>query len=672
MRPERRWSLRCATTGLLAAGVAALAAAPAALGAAPWLSAQGISPSGTPAQDLQLAVNPDGSAVAVWDAKVGAAYVVTAAARPYGGTWGPAQPVSGPLAGGPGLPRVGIDSEGNAVAAWNVAAATSAATAVQVAALPAAVGVWRPAVTLATGASGAQVALAGNGTAVAAWNSQTSNTVESRARPAGSAVWSDAEPIAPAGAGNVALAANAAGSFAAAWSAGATVGATTRSAAGAWGAPETVPGGVAPLPPLQIALDPTGNAYLLESAGPSYGQSLLQGAVRPAAGPWGAFQRISAAGAGPVGDVQLGVSGQGEALAAWDQPPGASGARRVLLSRRPPGGTAWAAPQALSPSGGPDLTVADLAVNASGAAVVGWVQPPATSGAGTLEAVVRPAPNQAFGKPETASASGAVAGGAAAPGPAQLGEDAKGNVAALWVGTNGRVLDADRPYPPGNPAAVTLSKSQLLINQRISQFAVRQANALRTRLTAGLTGQDIVDGGFSARVFQPQVVLAGAENGAFLPPNAGRPVPLPPVQPGNPDQVTLSKDQLLINQRISQAAVRRANAVQALLAGGLTGGDVVNGTLGASKLAPLLRVLSATPGPSPTPGADALAAADQAQPKGNPGAVTLSKSQLLINQRISQAAVRRTTALRAQLAGGLGALSFQSATIGQADLAPAG
>jgi len=70
--------------------------------------------------------------------------------------------------------------------------------------------------------------------------------------------------------------------------------------------------------------------------------------------------------------------------------------------------------------------------------------------------------------------------------------------------------------------------------------------------------------------------------------------------------------------------------------------------------------------------ANALAAADQAQPKGNPAAVTLSKSQLLINQRISQAAVRRTTALRAQLAAGLG-LSFQSATIGRSDLsAPPG
>jgi hypothetical protein len=80
-------------------------------------------------------------------------------------------------------------------------------------------------------------------------------------------------------------------------------------------------------------------------------------------------------------------------------------------------------------------------------------------------------------------------------------------------------------------------------------------------------------------------------------------------------------------------------------------------------------VTAAAAGTTPAPGANSLAAADQGQPSGNPAKVTLSKNQLLINQRISQAAVRRTTALRAQLAAGLGALSFQSATIGRADLA---
>src|SRR4249919_3941690 len=113
MRPTRRWSRILAAGGALAA-IAAVAA-PIAEGAAPWLSAQGLSTSGAPATDVQIAVNPNGSAVAVWDGQSGANYVVTAAARPYGGTWGAPQPISASLPA-PGTPDVAIDGEGNAVA----------------------------------------------------------------------------------------------------------------------------------------------------------------------------------------------------------------------------------------------------------------------------------------------------------------------------------------------------------------------------------------------------------------------------------------------------------------------------------------------------------------------------------------------------------------------------
>ncbi len=50
-------------------------------------------------------------------------------------------------------------------------------------------------------------------------------------------------------------------------------------------------------------------------------------------------------------------------------------------------------------------------------------------------------------------------------------------------------------------------------------------------------------------------------------------------------RVTLSTRQLRINQRISAAAVRRANALQDRLAAGLTGDDFRDGTLGAQDLA---------------------------------------------------------------------------------------
>ena len=78
--------------------------------------------------------------------------------------------------------------------------------------------------------------------------------------------------------------------------------------------------------------------------------------------------------------------------------------------------------------------------------------------------------------------------------------------------------------------------------------------------------------------------------------------------------VSLSAAQLRINQRIAQAAVRRINALTAMVDG--------------------------LPQPEPRQG-------------GAPGRVVLSAEQLLINQRISQAAVRRANELAGRLAGRL-------------------
>lgn len=76
-------------------------------------------------------------------------------------------------------------------------------------------------------------------------------------------------------------------------------------------------------------------------------------------------------------------------------------------------------------------------------------------------------------------------------------------------------------------------------------------------------------------------------------------------------RIVLSVSQLRINQRISQAAVRRVNALEARFEG--------TGVL-------------------PPAGS------------GDHGRITLSTSQLVINQRISQAAVRRVSALEARIA----------------------
>ncbi len=119
--------------------------------------------------------------------------------------------------------------------------------------------------------------------------------------------------------------------------------------------------------------------------------------------------------------------------------------------------------------------------------------------------------------------------------------------------------------------------------------------------------------------------------------------PPPPSSPGDPDDITLSTGQLLINQRIDQAAIRRANGVSSWLGDGIEGRDVCQGALGAGELA--TGIVSDLAGPplalvAPNPRPIAVAAAKPA----DPSQITLTTGQLLINQRISQAAIRRLNA----------------------------
>jgi hypothetical protein len=137
----------------------------------------------------------------------------------------------------------------------------------------------------------------------------------------------------------------------------------------------------------------------------------------------------------------------------------------------------------------------------------------------------------------------------------------------------------------GKAARVKLEVGQLLINQRISQAAVRRVNALAARLDAGLTGGDIVDGAVTGAKLGRNLVITAAPAGAAVPASttpAG-------ARGGGGGKVTVSVKQLAINQRISQAAVRRVNELVDRLMRGLSGKDFRDGTIGAADLAPGLR-----------------------------------------------------------------------------------
>ena len=140
------------------------------------------------------------------------------------------------------------------------------------------------------------------------------------------------------------------------------------------------------------------------------------------------------------------------------------------------------------------------------------------------------------------------------------------------------------PATPGDPSDITLTTGQLLINQRISQAAIRRLNALKARMDGGLTGGDVDDGTLTQPVFIAGLRVLVAPPPASPP--AASTTDIAPARPGDPSQVTLTTGQLLINQRISQAAVRRANDLIARIEDGLLAGDVHDGTVTALDLAP--------------------------------------------------------------------------------------
>ena len=215
------------------------------------------------------------------------------------------------------------------------------------------------------------------------------------------------------------------------------------------------------------------------------------------------------------------------------------------------------------------------------------------------------------------------------------------------------------------------TRRQLLINQRISQAAVRRLNLLQRILDDGLERADLRPGGLGAAAFGPGVtvnVAPGAPS-AVPPPLARRPTTpeAPRRRPGAAARVRLAASQLLVNQRVSQAAVRRANGLERRLDAGLTGGDLRPGAVGPDRLAAGVSLTGATTATPSPPTTTNVAAASRRRG----GTVRLTSAQLLVNQRISQAAVRRANALAERLAEGLVTTDFRRGSIGAESLDPA-
>jgi hypothetical protein len=334
-----------------------------------WQAPVELSGSGHDASEPQVAVDSGGDAVAVWKRREGADYTVEAVSRPAGGNWQAPVDISavGQNASGP---QVAVDPGGDAVAVWELYDGTN--HIVQAATSPAG-GSWQTPVDISAigqNASEPQVAVDPGGDAVAVWKGSGSANfiVEAASRPAGGS-WQAPVAISAAGTNSEVpqVAVDQGGDAVAVWDLydgiNHIVQAATSPAGGSWQAPVDLSAtGQSALEP-QVAVDPAGDAVAVWERydGADY---IVQASTSPAGGSWQTPVDLSAAGQDAI-EPQVAVDPDGDAVAVWENETDLN----AEAASRPSGGS-WQAPVAIP--GGHDAHVPQVAVDPAGDALAVW------------------------------------------------------------------------------------------------------------------------------------------------------------------------------------------------------------------------------------------------------------------------------------------------------------
>ena len=642
-RTSRSSRRRAAALAAALAAAATVAAALPAAATAAWADPQTICSSCSESDQLvSFAEAPNGAAVAAWH---GDRVTLAAYRGPNDDAFG--APFTVASGGKPEFVRAAIGADGTAaVATWIPAAAGTQVIARRTASANAWTVVGAP-----EAGTNAHVAVGGDGSIVVAqWivdaTTPTDQKLKAYRLPANANVFSPAVTLysltAPfTSQQGITLAGNGAGAFVAGVTVSTGVAAQTQALAAysadgtTWGPVEPV--GAAPSTLGEVALDASGNALATITGGAqpqSLHRSHFDDAWRtPTTVPAGAAQAIGLDLAGNA--AVIGTSGSGGDAWGYTVRNGGTGA---YSANAPLGGTGGQAGLAVSPAGDA------LVVRQTGSSLTSsWGSTLTAGQLGNNDTLPGTGPRTLIG----------------------VGADQNSLGTAVWASDPGSGLGSvfASTRSPGSGDAVTLSTQQLLTNQRISQAAVLRSNGALDALDGGLPALAFRTSAFGAGAFGPSVPLLGAATPA-APANArGYVVPIPPKSGGGSGQVELTQEQLLINQRISQAAVLRSNAVRDRLNAGLTAAQIGPGAITAPNLLPGLSFGTLGAGSAGTPITVPAASG------GSSGNVTLSTQQLLINQRISQAAVRRSNLNIARLQAGLtqdqitpGGISSQNVT----------
>jgi hypothetical protein len=450
--------------GVLAAAAMLSAAAPAH--AAPqWLTPQTLSSAGADASGQQVAFDPGGDAVAVWQA-TGATTTIEASARVAGGAFSAPQMLSDPAEYSV-LPDVAIDNQGDAVAVW--LHFDGADRRIQVAYRPAGGTFGAPQTLSPAGFEAAEprVAMDGAGDASIVWSLQSGGTEEiqsAQAAPGG--VFG--APVDLTGFTTIAsipqVALDPHGDTVAVWDgwdgANIRIQDAVRPAGGSFELPQFLsPAGYNADTP-HVAFDAGGDALAVWRFDGSPA-STVQGAYRPAGGEFDSPQTVSAPSTYPAQVPQVAFDGQSEGVVAWQQEDGTD--PRVYASVRSAGaGGTFSSPLTLDP-GGQEALEPRIAGDGLSSTVLSWRTFNGITA--STQAAVRPA-GGSFAPAATVSATGPQEGVPA------VGVDAQGNGIAVWsrsVGPN-YLLEAAGYDAAGPLLRALLLPSQGVVGQALQFF----------------------------------------------------------------------------------------------------------------------------------------------------------------------------------------------------------
>jgi hypothetical protein len=346
------------------------------LGGDPWAMPQGLAGPGEPAEAPRIALDAGGGAVAVWEGYDAGHYVIQATQRPAGGSWSAAQRLSS-ITQNAYRPQVAVDAGGNAVAVWE--SYESGYHVVQ-AARRSPDGGWsapQRLSPLAELAGAPQVAVGAAGEAVAVWTSlQGGNFAVEAAQGSADGSWSAPQDLAIGGQpGGPQIAIDPGGDAVAVWETTEAghfvIQASQRQVGGSWSAPQTLSTPAEPAEAPQVAVDAAGSALVVWQ---SYvgGYFIVQGVQRPVGGDWSGVEDLSdrylAAQYQSARQPQVGVDPRGDAVVVWQS---YEGSYYVIQATQRPAGGGWSAVQNIS-TANQDADAPQVAVDPEGDAVAVW------------------------------------------------------------------------------------------------------------------------------------------------------------------------------------------------------------------------------------------------------------------------------------------------------------